>query len=369
LHSRNGQFKWVTDNFIEYLGTFPQDSGVALAPDEKTLFVASYNSMFALNVTNGNILWNFTTTAHIQSTPVVGPDGTMYFGSNDQHLYAINGTTGSLKWSFPTQGIIRGSPALGLNGRVLLIGGDGWMYSIYANNGSLDWKDNTGTADDSTHIGNPAVGDDGTIYAADRNGLFAFAPNGNLLWSNGSSFGSSPAIGWNGYIYIGGINTDEFWCIHPNGTILWKYSIPSTIYSTATIGYDGSVYVGGFTGPFYCFEDNNGTVNWSLDISYVVASAAIGPDGSVYITNYSGTLYAFLGMTPILIKLNWLVNINDTETTGTTGTPGTTGVHTTGKFNNVPDILPSWSGVKYTYLLKEPLECIQQERLELLVFK
>jgi outer membrane protein assembly factor BamB len=304
LNSANGQFKWVSAN----LG-FAQDSGVALASDEKTLFVANYTSMFALKTDNGNILWNFTTGAHIQSTPVTGPDGTVYFGSNDQYLYAISGSTGSLKWSFPTQGIIRGSPALGLNGRVLLIGGDGWMYSIYSNNGSLDWKYNTGSSN-TVHIGNPAVSDDGTIFAADQNGLFAFAPNGTVLWSNGSSFDASPAISWNGYIYIISINTVAFWCIHPNGTILW-YHPTAAIFSTATVGYDDSVYIGLTPGLFYCLDGNNGSVKWSINISSIASAAAIGPDGSVYIVNYSGTLYAFLTNRNVQIDNDVNIGLND----------------------------------------------------------
>ena len=195
-----------------------------------------------------------------------------------------------------------GSPALGLNGRVLLIGGDGWMYSIYANDGTLDWEVSTGSPHVNP-IGSPAVSDDGTIFAADHNGLFAFTPNGSQLWSKPSPFFSSPAIGWNGYIYIG-ISTVEaqvdFWCIDPNdGTILWNNSMVSTIiYSTATVGYDGSVYVGGYDGLFCCINGTTGELKWSIDISRIYyASASIGPDGSVYISNDNYMLYAFLGTT------------------------------------------------------------------------
>jgi outer membrane protein assembly factor BamB len=119
------------------------------------------------------------------------------------------------------------------------------------------------------------------------------------LWSKLTPFASSPAIGWNGYIYIGGTSAYDFYCLDPNnGTLLWHYPMASNpIYSTATVGYDGSVYVSGYDGPFYCLNGTNGELKWSINLSLIYYdSAAIGPDGSLYISNYNNkTLYAFLG--------------------------------------------------------------------------
>jgi outer membrane protein assembly factor BamB len=279
----DGQYKWVSDN-LGYTR-----NGLALL--EHTLFVPA-SKLFALNTTNGHILWNVSIESEA-STPIVDTDRIIYFASDD-NLYAINGSNGSILWSYTTHGTIYGSPALGLNGRVYLIGGDGWMYSIYANNGSLDWEVSTGIASQIV-IGNPAVGDDGTIFAGDHNGLFAFAPDGAILWSiQGLMVCSSPAIGWNGYIYVGGLNSYAIYCIHPqDGTILWDYSISVPVYSTATIGYDGSVYIAEYVGFFYCFYQNL-TVKWDINATNIAASAAIGTDGSVYVVNYYDTLYAFL---------------------------------------------------------------------------
>ena len=141
-----------------------------------------------------------------------------------------------LKWSFRVQGM-PGSPAIGSDGTVYLPTGmlnedtNGYLYAI-APNGVEKWRFQFAGLPSSTA---PAIASDGTIYVH-MNGdegniaavekLYALRPDGSLKWvfkPNGdlasytSYVQSSPAIGSDGTIYVGSMNTGLF-AINPDGT-------------------------------------------------------------------------------------------------------------------------------------------------------
>ena len=77
------------------------------------VIVGSYdnNKLYALNATNGDVLWDYTTGGPVASSPPVA-SGVVHFGSDDDRLYALNANTGALQWSYPTGGLVRSSPAV-----------------------------------------------------------------------------------------------------------------------------------------------------------------------------------------------------------------------------------------------------------------
>jgi|JI10StandDraft_1071094.scaffolds.fasta_scaffold11430_6 outer membrane protein assembly factor BamB len=58
------------------------------------------NQMYALSLTTGRTVWNFTTDDIVYSAAVLGPDNTVCFGS--QTLYCVDSRTGVLKWNLST---------------------------------------------------------------------------------------------------------------------------------------------------------------------------------------------------------------------------------------------------------------------------
>jgi outer membrane protein assembly factor BamB len=59
------------------------------------------NKFYALNASNGAVVWNFTTGGNVLSPAAVG-GGLVYFGSEDFNVYALNALTGEYVWSFKT---------------------------------------------------------------------------------------------------------------------------------------------------------------------------------------------------------------------------------------------------------------------------
>lgn len=53
------------------------------------------NSLYALNASNGQLIWNFQTKDQIWSSPAVA-NGVVYIGSFDHSFYALDANTDSV---------------------------------------------------------------------------------------------------------------------------------------------------------------------------------------------------------------------------------------------------------------------------------
>ncbi len=226
-------------------------------------------------------------------SPAIGPDGTIYFASADGHLYAF-GPDGTQKWrfTFPTEGL-DSTPAIGADGTIYLGG-----YNVFAAitpNGSLKWQY---PLNDYTFVGSsPAIDPDGTtIYFASSSGLlYALdTANGSLKWKylrGGGNWESSPAIGPDGTIYIGGYGSLH--AVYPNGTRKWLYpfSSQSIVYSSPAIGPDGTIYVSDAGSNLYAISPA-GTLDWNYTTGGSWSSPALGSDGTIYSESLDGHVYA-----------------------------------------------------------------------------
>jgi hypothetical protein len=93
------------------------------------LYVGSGDSkIYALNVTTGASVWNYTTGNSVMSSPAVA-DGVLYVGSYDDNVYAINATTGTSVWTYTTGNPVFSSPAV-VNGVVYIGSYDDKVYAF-----------------------------------------------------------------------------------------------------------------------------------------------------------------------------------------------------------------------------------------------
>jgi glucose dehydrogenase len=58
------------------------------------VYVGSGDNIYALNATNGDELWSYTTGAEVESSPAV-VKGVVYVGSDDGSVYALGALTSS----------------------------------------------------------------------------------------------------------------------------------------------------------------------------------------------------------------------------------------------------------------------------------
>lgn len=97
------------------------------------------------------------------------------------------------------------------------------------------------------------------------------AQNNTLKWcceTGGIHIQSSPAIGIDGTIYIGGgclspetTNNKKIFVINPNGNLKWAYTTSDDVISSPSISADGTIYIGSFDQRLYALN-SDGSLKW-----------------------------------------------------------------------------------------------------------
>ena len=109
--------------------------------------------------------------------------------------------------------------------------------------GHIKWRF---MADDLYIVSRPAVGPDGTIYAAGVNGhLYALAPNGGVKWIFNAGPGNvlqPVSVAGDGTIYFS--SEADIYAVSPLGKLKWKFTEPAfrRIFAGPTAGPDGNIY-------------------------------------------------------------------------------------------------------------------------------
>ena len=326
------------DNF----GTATYKDGVLYAPSKGN------NQVYAVNASNGEIIWNVT-VRQCDASPTI--DGDVIYvgeccGPYGEHTpfpraLALNRTTGEIIWQFiePNDCEWVGSPLVNGDSVYFTTFGSG-VYALNKTNGEPIWH----RADIGTIVCSVAY-HDGVIFvsAYDPPGQYALnATTGETIWHKnyGASWDSSPVV-YNGMvIQVTFDTTTRIWSTYvlneTTGELLRKFEgkgSPSTplVYNNKIVipsndwriwAFDiftgeelwhtvelhngvlqdysycspalagGAIYYQALNGTFYIINAGDGTVLWSYDLGlYGFGSPSIG-DGCVFITN-DFALYAF----------------------------------------------------------------------------
>ncbi|HUO06088.1 MAG TPA: PQQ-binding-like beta-propeller repeat protein, partial [Candidatus Binataceae bacterium] len=123
-------------------------------------------------------------------------------------------------------------------------------------------------------------------------------------WSfagTGNAYGSSPAIGADGTIYVGSMDFNLY-ALADNGTsaaVRWAYDIGYWEFSSPAISADGTIIVGSEAGLGLFALNPDGTLKWNFAPPHgptgepvMNSSPAIASNGTVYISSEDSLLYA-----------------------------------------------------------------------------
>ena len=141
-----------------------------------------YSPVAGSNVSNGKLVWNYTTGGDVWSSPAVA-NGTVYVGSYDNNTYALNATTGTKLWNYTTGDNVESSPAV-INGTVYVGSNDGNVYALSAATGAKVWSFTTG----DYVFSSPAVVN-GTVYVGSNDGNVYAIGNAAAVASQGTTPG------------------------------------------------------------------------------------------------------------------------------------------------------------------------------------
>ncbi|MFH0879546.1 MAG: pre-peptidase C-terminal domain-containing protein, partial [Lentisphaerota bacterium] len=266
----------------------------ALGPTGAVYTGAITNRFYSLNAL-GQTNWTYPTTGFTFSAPAVDADGNIYFSCTDRWLRKLT-SAGVSNWGVNLGQILYASPALDTNGNVVVAGSTGTVFLVSGTNGAIlrTWQ-----AGNNFDRGNsPVIGLSGTVYIVSGNSgrLYAFQPDGSTgsVWNMGAqTYGSTPAIGSDGTIYVGALN--KFYAFNPNGTTsyVWNLSGYSDIYSSPAIDSQGLIYLN-CLGTVYAFYGmswpTGGLANssWPMLSRNARHTGAMGPPGPVSVTASDG---------------------------------------------------------------------------------
>jgi outer membrane protein assembly factor BamB len=112
---------------------------------DTVVYFGSGTNMYAMNLSNHQLVWKFKAPDVIHSTPAVF-DKMIYFGCWDSKLYALNVLNGNMVWSFETgtdpenHGMegIQSSPSV-LDTMVFIGSRDANVYAVHAKTGKKIW--------------------------------------------------------------------------------------------------------------------------------------------------------------------------------------------------------------------------------------
>ncbi|WP_239615624.1 S-layer homology domain-containing protein [Cohnella mopanensis] len=239
----------------------------------------------------GDTKWVYKTNSAPSGSPTVGPDGYIYLATDDNQLLIIQ-PDGVLKQTLSLESTMLGSPAFGTDGTLFVGLLNGEVKAFDSVLGTLKWK----FATNGSIVTSLAASSDGTVYAMSQSGyLFAIKPNGTLKWKNAVAIDtkenySSPVLGPDGTIYaaIPPKNNGLIVSWNTDGSQKWSYG-PLQV-GAPSVGQNSNVYFVMATRLIKL--DQNGKNQSSINLDGYAQQPAIDSDGTIYVLMNDGTLIA-----------------------------------------------------------------------------
>jgi len=185
----------------DLLWTFAQATGQyigsGVVADGKFIIGNVNGYVYALDLDNGALVWQFSTKDRVWATPVVVED-TVYIASLDHHLYAVDITTGAERWQVQTGGAISATPVY-IDGSLWVGDFSSTLYQINLATQQIAW---TYTASD--WLWATPITDGTRLYFADVGGyVYALdTATREMLWGAPTEIGdrirSRPALNTDG---------------------------------------------------------------------------------------------------------------------------------------------------------------------------
>ncbi len=144
----------------------------------------------------------------------------------------------------------------------------------------------------------PAVGANGLLFVGGNDKLLHAldTSTGKKRWTcrpGEQAIDASPAVGPDGTVYVvsseGAVSAVD----GTSGSRKWQARIGGRAVSSPALGRDGTVYVGSDNHRIYAFDSAKGAQKWVFETKGLVRSSpSVGLDGTVYVGSYDYKVYA-----------------------------------------------------------------------------
>jgi len=272
LNAKTGSLVW---KYISEHPIFDTDhSGFFIHPSPVIVNEVVYiglgdGYMHAISLITGQQIWELQTEAVFKSTPAYD-EGVLFFGNGqnrgpyDPYFYAVNATNGNIVWKFNKGGTrVVSSPAV--KDGLVFFAANSRFYALNTKDGSIRWQFDVSSR--SSIHSSPAVSDD-TVYFTDSDCSYVI-PKGNLYaldlltgeekWVKEGYFGYISPILTGDVLYLGELHTPEekssIYAINAsNGKTLWSY-LTDGVVDSIPAPYGNRLYISPVDGYLYAFEE------------------------------------------------------------------------------------------------------------------
>ncbi len=286
-------------------GGVPITSWAGITPADDSLYVAFGPSVYALDLSNGNLRWKYppTPVAGVQfyappgvtgDTVIVGSYGTP---SAPKFVAGLDRITGAERWRYDRVGdhIVGGIVAQ--NGIAYVPAIDNRLYALDAISGTLSWTFDGGKLDGAQAglWAAPLIVSDTLYLTSLDHRLYALADRSKVWeFKAGGALAGTPAYA-DGVLYVGGFDSNVYAVDARTGQSRWEASagVDNWVWGTPAVA-TGTVYVDSLGGKVYAFDAASGKAKWPhpIEVGGPVRGGPVLAGDRLYVGAYDGKLYA-----------------------------------------------------------------------------
>ena len=339
LNSANGAVQWSNDIANPYWWYLAPSAAVG----DAAVYVASQSGDVFAYSTNGTGLWTNSLGRSIASSLALSAAGdALYLTAEDDPslLFSLNGATGVTNWSFrprtpyPPGGTCNASPAIGRDRTVFFLAAARDLWGVHQDGSPASVFP---LASGYTPQSSVAIDASGNLLLGSEDGyLYCVSPLGGLKWifsaGNNLSIASSPAIGSDGTVYAAAYNYNigeaSVFAV-TNGLLKWSfgmtnYNAPFFLDSSPAVTADGAVLIGAY--DYYGETDGlyvitNGALKTFYPTAGAVVSSPAVSHGAAIFADQSGCVYHLPAGGNLAPDAPWPAFRRNSARTGATPSP------------------------------------------------
>lgn len=270
---------------------------------ENMVLVSAYdNNVYALNISDGELVWKFPASGGLGSSPYV-EDNSVFVGSVDNYLYSLQLLTGRMNWRYATEGAVYSSPTVRFD-HVFFGSDDGYLYAVNAAQGKAIWRAKAYGAVRST----PYVDKDNVYFGTEGGYIFCLElSNGKSKWQSQAkrAVTSSPTVS-DEVLFVGSMDSTLLALDASSGWTIWRFRARRPIVSSPIVHND-TVYVGSSDGNLYALDADSGRQLWAFETEGQVTSSPAVWGDAVYVGSADGNVYS---LTQRKGELRWRFETN-----------------------------------------------------------
>jgi outer membrane protein assembly factor BamB len=272
---------------------------------EGNLFVARYNSLSALDINTGSVLWNLEWQSS-PSFPAV--KNNRIYVSERFKIVCIDADRGEMLWEHIVNLLEFHSSPIVIDNFVIVGSGEPidnieWnpeniealerarkvahrVLCLHAETGEIVWEFYANDIVDSS----PGYVDGRVCITISKYIYCLDVQTGGIIWEKKTEWTNFSSLSLGGdKIFVG--TSNGMMCLElETGDTVWKFDCGEKIFRTPAVAYD-KVFVGTPGGVFYCVDARNGELAWKRETGGAIYSEAVVADKKVAFGTGDGILY------------------------------------------------------------------------------